>query len=241
MARTHHHPNVLDTTQFPITISADHFHTIARQTVSQCSSDVYILVSQPGLHVTDFTATTVPYLRKIVNNAESKITADYGQGRVDLQDISLLAQQKCHAEATLIDARRISVCYTGQILIVDATFPAFQTTNKTRVVTIEFDELPEVLSRRRSHLSDNGDYTRKIPVLIEDAFLLSIMTSFPNSPLNYTLIFTSTPSSHVQSHKRSAVFFRQDDTANATAANSAGLFQHYQFFTPAIYMGFATL
>jgi hypothetical protein len=165
MLRTHHHPYVLDTAH-PITISADHFYTIARQTVSQCSSDVYILVSQPGLHVTDFTASTVPYLRKIVNNAESKITADYGHGRVDLQDISLLAQEKCHAEATFIDARRISVRYTGQVLIVDATFPAFQTTNKPRVVTIEFDELPEVLSRRKSHLSDNGNYTRKIPVLI---------------------------------------------------------------------------
>jgi len=164
MLRTHHPPNVLDTPQFPITISADHFHTIARQTVSQCSSDVYILVSQPGLHVTDLTASTVPYLRKIVNNAESKITADYGHGRVDLQDISLLAQERCHAEATFIDARRISVRYTA--LIVDATFPAFQTTNRTRVVTIEFDELPEVLSRRKSHLSDNGNYTRKIPVLI---------------------------------------------------------------------------
>jgi hypothetical protein len=126
----------------------------------------------------------------------------------------------------------------GPRLIVDATFPAFQDTNKTRVVTIEFDELPEVLSRRKSHLSDNGIILRKI-VLISDAFLLSVMTSFPNSP-NYTLIFTSSPSSHVQSHKRSAVFFRQDDTANTTAANNAGLFQHYQFFTPAIYMGFDT-
>jgi hypothetical protein len=63
-------------------------------------------VSQPGLHVTDFTANTVPYLRKVVKNAESKITADYGHGVVDLEDISLLAQEKCEAEATYVDARR---------------------------------------------------------------------------------------------------------------------------------------
>jgi hypothetical protein len=69
-----------------------------------------------------------------------------------------------------------------------------------------------------------------------DAFLLSIMTSFPNSP-NYTLIYTSSPSSHVKSHRRSAVILTQDDSANATEANSGGLFQNYQFFTPAIYMG----
>jgi hypothetical protein len=105
MFRTQY-PSPLDTAQIPITISADHFHMIARQTVSQCSSDVYILVSQPGLHVTDLTTSTVPYLRKIVKNAESKITADYGHGVVDLQDISLLAQEKCHAEATFVDARR---------------------------------------------------------------------------------------------------------------------------------------
>jgi hypothetical protein len=65
-----------------------------------------MLVSQPGLHVTDFTANTVPYLRKVVKNAESKITADYGHGDVDLEDISLLAQEKCQAEHTHVDARR---------------------------------------------------------------------------------------------------------------------------------------
>lgn len=65
-----------------------------------------MLVSQPGLHVTDFTANTVPYLRKVVKNAESKITADYGHGDVDLEDISLLAQEKCQAEYTHVDARR---------------------------------------------------------------------------------------------------------------------------------------
>lgn len=69
-----------------------------------------------------------------------------------------------------------------------------------------------------------------------DAFLLSIMTSFPNSP-NYTLIYTSSPSAHVKSHKRTAVILTQDDLTNTTQANSGGLFQHYQFFTPAIYMG----
>lgn len=106
------HPNAFDTTgQSPLTLSAEHFHTIARQTVAQCSSDVYILVSQPGLHVTDFTPDTVPYLRKIIKTAETKITADYGHGIVDLEDISLLAQEKCQAEATFVDARRINFLY----------------------------------------------------------------------------------------------------------------------------------
>ena len=100
--------NPIEDASSPITISADHFHTIARQIVSQCSSQVYILVHQPGLHVTDFTSKTVPYLRKVVQNAESKITADYGHGQVDLKDISLLAEDKCLAESTFIDARRIT-------------------------------------------------------------------------------------------------------------------------------------
>jgi len=155
----------------------------------------------------------VPYLRKVVKNAESKITADYGHGDVDLEDISLLAQEKCQAEYTHVDARH-------------ATFPLFQETDNPRVVTVEFGELPENISRRKSHLSDN------------DAFLLSIMNSIPNSP-NYTLVYTSSPSSHVKSsHKRSAVIMRQDsDTGNSTQYDKGGLFQHYQFFTPAIFMG----
>jgi hypothetical protein len=41
-----------------------------------------------------------------VKNAESKITADYGHGQVDLEDISHLAEDKCHAESTFVDARR---------------------------------------------------------------------------------------------------------------------------------------
>ena len=51
--------------------------------------------------------------------------------------------------------------FDGTKLIVDATFPAFQAMNKTRVVTIEFDELPELLSRRKFRLSDNGNYSSK--------------------------------------------------------------------------------
>ena len=150
------HVNPIEDTLSPITISADHFHTIARQIVSQCSSEVYILVHQPGLHVTDFTVNTVPYLRKVVKNAKSKITADYGHGQVDLEDISLLAEEKCHAEPTFVDARRTISSRYGR-LIVDATFPVFEPTNQTRVVTIEFEELPESLSRRKSHLADNGN------------------------------------------------------------------------------------
>lgn len=120
----------------------------------------------------------------------------------------------------------------------------FEATNETRVVTIEFDELPEVLSRRRSHISDNGKPPYR-PSLVHvvlriDAFLLSIMTSFPSSP-NYTLIYTSSPSSHVKSHKRKAVILTQDDALNSTKTNKGGLFQHYQFFTPAIYMGYITV
>jgi len=61
------------------------------------------------------------------------------------------------------------------------------------------------------------------------------MTSFPNSP-NYTLIYTSSPSSHVKSHRRAAFIPTQDDSVDATQSRG-GLFQHYQFFTPAIYMG----
>jgi hypothetical protein len=119
----------------------------------------------------------------------------------------------------------------------------FEATDDTRVVTIEFDELPEGLARRRSHLSDNGTLPFHRVYLSADsdyvdAFLLSIMTSFPNSP-NYTIIYTSSPSSHVKSHKRTAVILTQDDAVNSTKTNKGGLFQHYQFFTPAIYMGYA--
>jgi len=88
-------------------MSGEHFHTIARQIVSQCASQVYVLVHQPGLHVTDFTSNTVPYLRSVVKNAVSRITADYGHGEVDLEDISELAKERCGAQSFSVDARRM--------------------------------------------------------------------------------------------------------------------------------------
>ena len=75
--------------------------------MSQCASHIYILVAQPGLHATDFGTDTVPYLRKVVQDAESKITADYGHGQVDLEDIGLLAKEKCKAESIRVDAKRM--------------------------------------------------------------------------------------------------------------------------------------
>jgi hypothetical protein len=148
-------PNPLHGVSSPITISADHFQTLARQTVSQCSSQLYVLVHQPGLHVTDFTANAVPYLRKVVKNADAKITADYGHGKVDLEDISLLAADKCLAQITHVDARRIS--HEAELKVMaDATFPVFDATSETRVLLIEYGELPEGPARRKAHLSDNG-------------------------------------------------------------------------------------
>ena len=88
-------------------MSGEHFHTIARQIVSQCASQVYVLVHQPGLHVTDFTSNTVPYLRSVVKNAVSRITADYGHGEVSLGDISDLATERCGAQSYSVDARRM--------------------------------------------------------------------------------------------------------------------------------------
>ena len=45
----------------------------------------------------------------MVKNAEVKVTADYGHGNVDLEDIGLLAEEKCLAKATHVDARRNSL------------------------------------------------------------------------------------------------------------------------------------
>ena len=72
---------------------------------------MYLFVSQPGLHVTDLSIDTVPYLRKVVKNAEWKITADYGHGEVDLEDISALVTDKCGAVATYVDAGRSLLFY----------------------------------------------------------------------------------------------------------------------------------
>jgi hypothetical protein len=43
-------------------------------------------------------------------------------------------------------------------LILDATFPVFETIDRPRVVTVEFGELPEDVTRRKSRLADNGTH-----------------------------------------------------------------------------------
>ena len=95
---------------------------------------------------------------------------------MDLEDISLLAKGlKCLTESTFVDARHIRPLLLT--LIVDATFPAFVEINQTRVLIIEFEELPLYFSHRKSHLSDNSNFQFKVITYV-DAFLFFIMTSF---------------------------------------------------------------
>jgi hypothetical protein len=79
-------------------------------TLSRCPSDIYVLINQPGVGVSDFsTPTSAPTLSKFLNRAahpilRSSIIIPEVAGSVDVQLLGRELDSKCGAWSTAIDA-----------------------------------------------------------------------------------------------------------------------------------------
>jgi len=191
-------------------LSSNTFLSIARGLVAECPADTYLLVSQPGLHASDFsTKGAEPHLQRMVADAQGSLSVPYGLGAVDLDNVQEYARENCGAQLVVADALRHS------FPVLNLTLPV--------VVRLDFAELPGDMDERQAAMADN------------DAFLYSLVSSLPSSS-KYTLVYTSTPVSSDEQpvvRRRSMVFAQDGPAANSTS----GLFAHYQFFTPGIFMG----
>ncbi|KAK9369098.1 BIG/ATPase V1 complex, subunit S1 [Lipomyces kononenkoae] len=213
--------------------SSEHFHDLARKLVSEFAASTYILVSQPGLHASDFSATTAdattPHLRKLYQQAETAYAVRNAHGAFDMAGI----------EKHIVDT------WGADTIVIDAASDAFSIplSEKPKLVRVDFPVLPV-------------DYTRSRVLADNDAFLSSIMSLLPSGDV--AVIYASTPISRPFVAKRnpdeapsptnasdylypSSTFDYPTDTLlpgmiPEGARTDGSLFTRYQFFTPGLFM-----
>ncbi|KAK9333398.1 BIG/ATPase V1 complex, subunit S1 [Lipomyces starkeyi] len=211
--------------------SSEHFHDLARKLVSEFQAGTYIVVSQPGLHASDFSATTAesttPHLRKLYQQAETAYAVRNAHGAFNMETLQ----------------KHIVDTWGAETVVIDAASDAFTipSSEKPKLVRVDFPVLPV-------------DYTRASALADNDAFLYSIMSLLPSD--DFAVIYTSTPISRPFIAKRNAVPDVAGDAPSPTnssdysnpistlfptvipaaARTDGSIFTRYQFFTPGMFM-----
>ncbi|KAI4195205.1 MAG: hypothetical protein LQ350_007327 [Teloschistes chrysophthalmus] len=230
--------------------------TVTKTVISQlshCPSDTYVVVSQPGVHVEDYSDRyAAPHLRKKIQAEDKRIrsvaTVTDVLGDIDAESLVGAIEEQCGAALLRIDAS------TGSFTIADDPKP--------RIIHLDFPSLPP-----SSSSSPTNRKARVSKLKDNDAFLASILDLLPPTS-KYTVVYTTTPSSpsspshpqlaaedHLeqetyemdtsfsssqqQQHmelKRDMEGHRMGKRENITLPD-APLFERYQYFTPGIFMG----
>ncbi|KAH8147408.1 uncharacterized protein LAJ45_08564 [Morchella importuna] len=209
------------------------FVQTAKGIISYCDADAYILVTQPGLHASDFAhASSAPRLSTVfkeVGVERAQAVSKVYEYDVKFEDIADILQDfaiaTCDAEVEEVDAK------TGN-------FGGFDDM-KPKLIRVDFETLPE-----------NGPARHKA-IMENDSFLYSIISLLPT--YKYNLIYTSTPISMTPAamkeskgdahelRRRENFQVRDDDEKTNTTLPEGSLFKRYQFFTPAIFAGYLAL
>ncbi|KAJ8102793.1 vacuolar ATP synthase subunit S1-domain-containing protein [Lipomyces tetrasporus] len=212
--------------------SSDHFHDLARKLISELQADTYIVVSQPGLHASDFSAVTAesmtPNLRKLYHQAETAYAVRNAHGSFDMEGL----------EKHIVDT------WGTDTVVIDAASNAFTlpSSEKPQLVHVDFPVLPV-------------DYTRASALADNDAFLYSVMSLLQSD--NFAVIYTSTPVSRPFVAKRNPVAYAADAPSPTNSSDfylptgvvgfpggvipegartDGSVFTRYQFFTPGMFM-----
>ncbi|KAF8538523.1 vacuolar ATP synthase subunit S1-domain-containing protein [Trichophaea hybrida] len=214
-------------------LSTTSFISIASAEIKKCESDAYILVSQPGLHIEDLTATkhagvhikdlltSVDADRRLI--AENVFVTGGNEGDMGavVEKLQGVAERVCNARVKGVDAK------TGSLEMV------MDEGKKPKVIRVDFDAL-------------SGDKEeRKKMVEVHDAFLHSVLEMVGAG--RYTFVFASSPIGAVEVKKvvvkkpqleLRSVEVREDVGVKNQTTIGGGLFHRYQFFTPGIFMGY---
>ncbi|KAF8426387.1 BIG/ATPase V1 complex, subunit S1 [Tirmania nivea] len=241
--------NVPTTSTSTLTIAE--FVEIAKDVISQCGSDGYVIATQPGVHASDFSnghagtmgveevgGPGMPHLKRALFGDRRSLVVPFARGGVEVgrigegngvaQVLKEWVREKCGGEMVRVDAS------TG-------TFERFGDM-RPKVMMVDFEPLDE--SDREMRAKELAD---------TDAFLFSLLESFPSS--RYTLIYTSTPRTTVPNHPSSKLQVPQtqdelrrrfaipgkkpkDGNTDTVIPMTGSLFKKYAFFSPGIWMGY---
>lgn len=197
------------------TLASSSFRASALSALS-CEVPNTIVAIQPSIHASDFNDDSAPMIRKYVSQAGSKIVVPYGHGEIDSEDLVSHIAHLCEARIERIDAGTMS-------------HPVYDL-DERRVIAVTFPTLPLSIAQRRIALNDH------------DAFLHSLVQSLPSREYNLLYLSTPPPASPA-SFRRQHVSFAGDVSPyrKTNGTSGGGLFRHYQFFTPGIFMGYMAL
>ncbi|KIW01366.1 uncharacterized protein PV09_07135 [Verruconis gallopava] len=200
--------------------------------LSSCPSDTYIIIAQPGVSASDFSAgSSSPNLRQYLNKTagivETWVVPEVA-GLLDARSLERQVQERCKADVLRIDAT------TGAIPN-DGVYP--------RVVYVRFPSLPTARHDRMSKLAEH------------DSFLHAVISEVGGD--KYSVIYTTTPPSADFTPSEQQVApddYEMDDPfqsvlhtdlkrelgsthAQRSDKDNLALFDKYQYLSPGVFMG----
>ncbi|KAL8753155.1 MAG: hypothetical protein Q9184_005505 [Pyrenodesmia sp. 2 TL-2023] len=163
--------------------------------LSECPSDTYIIVTQPGVHAEDYSdGFSMPYIRRKIQGEDDRIRSSMSVtdvlGTMDTDAIVQTLESECRAALLKVDASSSSFHLPRQTIeqaLPDPSHPAgsFHIADdpNPRVIKLDFPAPPAdskaINSNRLSKLQEN------------DMFLQSLLDLLPTS--KYTVIYITTP------------------------------------------------
>ncbi|TGO10414.1 hypothetical protein BTUL_0136g00370 [Botrytis tulipae] len=202
----------------------------AKNFLSTCPSDVYIIIQQDALAASDFSAPgSVPHMKAAI--ADSRVRATYSVLDVMHEDGSMAGELAEYIEKTCSQKveRRIvgheSTDGTGKGVIV-SQFDALSTEKVARAE--EFNDIDYMLNNvYYQHLPSGPEYT----VIFTTTPIGSVLEQHIFELPVYNAEFDST--SHIDLKRD----FRIRADNSTTEPDRRPLFEKYQYFTPGIFMG----
>ncbi|GAD94065.1 conserved hypothetical protein [Paecilomyces variotii No. 5] len=215
--------------------------------LSTCPSDYYVIASQPGVHVSDFSKPkSAPRLYEKLSGKDSAIKSSFSvsevSGELDAQYVQDLLEKKCGAQTTHVDASsEFSASDSDQqYMLIRRLAGSYPSTFEKgpRVISVDFPALPSAATDRAYQLQHN------------DGFLADIVDRI--SSKKYTIIYVTSPRevadgeqsesfmyhSDVDSQEPVHMDLKRDYASNAREGSSGqSVFEEYQFLTPGIFMG----
>ncbi|KAI9809708.1 MAG: hypothetical protein M1825_000140 [Sarcosagium campestre] len=253
--------------RMPDLIQSSSLLQTVKQRLEGCSSDAYVIVSQPGVSDADFEkAESAPRLKRSMaagikdSLVRSSFSVSDVIGDFDVDDVQDFLEVTCKTEVMSIDASSESSSYkfrraepkkrahsVSDLLIVSSQAGSFATVEdmKPRVIRVDFPPLATVKTERERQIREH------------DAFLSSIIDLLPST--KYTALYTTTALSSEHAHlirehvsqtyqnplkipgvselKHRRAIDDDDSGSKNITLVDGPLFERYQFLTPALFMG----
>ena len=119
----------------------DEATNMIKKLVTQCSSDEYLIINQPGLRLNDITDIEKehwPHFYKYLTLSSTVVGLPWVEEPIDLDYLEKYILKTCKAETISVDHED-----EREVNCIDS---------KTRVIRIELSELPENLDERRDEM-----------------------------------------------------------------------------------------